>query len=128
MKLLLDTHTFLWVAGAPQNLSSAVQLACQDRNNTLLLSYASIWEMQIKLQLGKLTITSSLEQLIQIQQQVNGIQLLAITPNNIFALAKLPPYHRDPFDRLLMAQSLIEDVMIVSADRVFAQYPVRVLW
>jgi PIN domain nuclease of toxin-antitoxin system len=87
----------------------------------------SIWEVQIKMQLGKLTLHQPLDSLVQ-QQQQNGIQLLPIKLNHILAIQPLPYYHKDPFDRLLIAQSIAENLTCVSADSVFKQYNIPILW
>jgi PIN domain nuclease of toxin-antitoxin system len=126
MKLLLDTHAFIWWVSAPEKLSEQVLAAFQDRNNGLILSVASVWEMQIKLQLDKLK--SSLDSLIEAQQLANDLQILSIELSHVLALSNLPPHHKDPFDRLLVAQAGAEDAFLVSADGVFSRYAVRLLW
>jgi PIN domain nuclease of toxin-antitoxin system len=128
MNLLLDTHIFLWLNDTPEKLSPAALAACQDENNTLYLSLVSAWEIQIKQQLGKLELSESLQTLINTQQQQNGLQLLPIELEHIEALAHLPSPHRDPFDRLLIAQSIKQQMHIVSADQVFTDYPVNLIW
>ena len=128
MKLLLDTHTFIWWDSEPAKLSSQALALCQDRTNTLLLSVASVWEMQIKLQLGKLRVSLPLRDLIESQQQVNSLQVLPIGLSHVLALENLPAHHKDPFDRLLIAQANVEDAFLVSRDQVFSDYPVKLLW
>jgi PIN domain nuclease of toxin-antitoxin system len=128
MKLLLDTHAFIWWASAPEKLSEQVLVAFQDRNNGLILSVASVWEMQIKLQLGKLKLKASLNSLIEAQQRANDLQVLPIELSHVLALSDLPPHHKDPFDRLLIAQAGAEDASLVSADEVFSRYAVRLFW
>jgi PIN domain nuclease of toxin-antitoxin system len=128
MNLLLDTHVFLWLNDTPEKLSPVALAACQDENNTLYLSLASAWEIQIKQQLGKLELSESLHTLISTQQQQNDLQLLPIELAHIEALSQLPSMHRDPFDRLLIAQSIQEQIQIVSADQVFTGYPVNRIW
>jgi PIN domain nuclease of toxin-antitoxin system len=128
MKLLLDTHAFIWWASEPQRLSQKVLTLCQDRANTLMISVASIWEMQIKLQLGRLRLTLPLRNLIESQQQANNLQVLPIELSHVLALDNLPLHHRDPFDRLLIAQSNVEDAPLVSMDRAFSEYQVKLLW
>jgi PIN domain nuclease of toxin-antitoxin system len=128
MNLLLDTHVFLWLNDTPEKLSPAALDACQDENNTLFLSLASAWEIQIKQQLGKLELSESLQTLISTQQQQNGLQLLPIELAHIEGLSQLPSLHRDPFDRLLIAQSIQQHMQIVSADQVFTNYPVELIW
>ena len=128
MKLLLDTHTFIWWDSEPVKLSPTVLKLCQDGANIILFSVASIWEMQIKLQLGKLKLKLPLEKLIKSQQQVNNIEILPVTLKHVLALESLPAHHKDPFDRLLIAQANVEGTVLVSRDPVFTSYPVNVVW
>lgn len=126
--LLLDTHTFIWWAVDPTKLSLNADVALRDVTNTLYLSLASIWELQIKLQIGKVTLPKPLPELVQNQQRVNGIQPLPITLDHIYNLAALATHHKDPFDRLIIAQAIAENLTVVSADSTFASYTVSVLW
>jgi PIN domain nuclease of toxin-antitoxin system len=128
MKLLLDTHTFIWWDSEPAKLSQKTLALCQDQANILLLSIASIWEMQIKLQLGKLKLNLPLTEVIESQRQTNNIEVLPITLSHVLALESLPTPHKDPFDRLLIAQANVEDAVLVSCDPIFAQYPVKLAW
>jgi PIN domain nuclease of toxin-antitoxin system len=128
MNLLLDTHTFIWWASDPDKLSADANSALRDVTNTLYLSVASIWELQIKLQLGKVTLPKPLPDLVQNQQRVNGIRLLAIEPSHIYGLDTLPLHHKDPFDRLIIAQALAEQLTVVGADGKFEAYSVSLLW
>lgn len=126
MRVLLDTHIFIWWNGNMDLLSSAARSLCEDKGNTLVLSLAGIWEMQIKSQLGKLTFNQPLSEIIQSQQH-NGVELLSITAEHIYALQNLPAHHRDPFDRLLIAQANVEQMPLLTADPAFHQYEVRLL-
>jgi PIN domain nuclease of toxin-antitoxin system len=128
MKLLIDTHVLLWLAGDSDNLPKQVADLILDEQNSLFLSFASIWEIQIKSQLGKLNITKLLPELIQQQCQSNDIQLLEVKLEHIYALKDLQNHHRDPFDRLLIAQAQTENMTLVSADKVFALYDVNLFW
>jgi PIN domain nuclease of toxin-antitoxin system len=128
MKLLLDTHTFIWWDSQPAKLSQKALALCQEPTNTLLLSVASIWEMQIKLQLGKLKLSLPLAEVIESQQKTNNIEILPITLMHVLALESLPNHHKDPFDRLLIAQANVEDTFLVSCDPIFAQYQVKLAW
>ena len=92
------------------------------------MSLVSIWEMQIKIQLGKLNFTVPLSEIIASQQHANDLQLLAMTTTHIYALAHLPNHHRDPFDRLLVAQAMTEQMPLLSADARFNGYPVTRWW
>lgn len=128
MKLLLDTHAFIWWDSDPLRLSQNALRLCQDPGNRLLLSAGSAWEMQIKIQIGKLRLALSLEELLGNQQRVNNLEMLPITLGHILGLERLPMHHRDPFDRLLIAQAIAEGAALVSGDSIFADYPVEVVW
>ncbi|MBE2202663.1 MAG: type II toxin-antitoxin system VapC family toxin [Anaerolinea sp.] len=128
MKLLLDTHAFIWWYNEPQRLPTKVLLACQDIENTLSLSVAAIWEMQIKAQLGKLNLTRPLSDIIYRQQERNLLQILPITLPVVLALEGMPLHHRDPFDRLIIAQAQIDQLLLVSNDSQFKQYDVALFW
>jgi PIN domain nuclease of toxin-antitoxin system len=88
----------------------------------------SVWEVQIKLPTGKLSITSPLEHLVETQQRVNQVRVLPIYLEHVYQLASLPMFHKDPFDRLLIAQAIAEDLILVSNDGIFSRYPVSLLW
>lgn len=128
MKILLDTHTFIWWDSDLANLSPNALRLCQDQANTLLLSVASVWEMQIKLQLGKLTLKLPLAEIIETQQQANNIEMLPIHLKHVLALESLPAPHKDPFDRLIIAQATVEGMLLLSCDPIFGKYPVNVMW
>jgi len=127
MKLLLDTHAFVWWAGRSRKLSPKALAACEDKANQMLLSVVSVWEMQIKAQLGKLKLDRPLKELIAIQQ-ANGLQVLAVKLDHVLALDSLPAHHKDPFDRLLIAQANTEGAFLVSNDHVFSAYQVNLWW
>ncbi|MDJ0672140.1 MAG: type II toxin-antitoxin system VapC family toxin [Microcystis sp. M53598_WE2] len=99
-----------------------------DRNNRLFLSVASVWEMQIKLQLGKLQLNPSLQELIKNQITINNLEILSIDLAHIWTLPTLIHYHKDPFDRLLISQSITEIMPILSVDEIFDLYPVQRIW
>jgi len=122
MNILLDTHIFLWLRREPQRVSNRVLNVYYDMNNKVFLSVASLWEMQIKSQLGKLELDVPLSRLIEEQCKYNELQILPIEPCHIFALAELPLHHKDPFDRILLAQSQCEHLTLASADEVFRHY------
>jgi PIN domain nuclease of toxin-antitoxin system len=128
VKLLIDTHVLIWVILNPEKLSSSVTRLFSDRKNDIYLSLVSIWEIQIKQQLGKLNFDLPLAELIESQQKVNDLKLLSITPEHIYALESLPHHHRDPFDRLLISQALYENMPILSVDIAFDAYPVQRIW
>lgn len=128
MNVLLDTHVLIWWSISPGNLSETVYQLLDDQSNSLFFSLASIWEMQIKLQIGKLTLNLPLPELIENQCQTNGLQLLSIETSHIYALNNLPSHHKDPFDRILIAQAIVETIPIVSIDGIFDNYPIQRLW
>lgn len=128
MKLLLDTHAFIWWDSDPLRLSQNALRLCQDPRNRLLLSAGSAWEMQIKMQIGKLRFSLSLEELLGNQQRVNNLEMIPITLGHILGLERLPMHHKDPFDRLLIAQAIAEGAALVSGDSIFANNPVEVVW
>jgi PIN domain nuclease of toxin-antitoxin system len=99
MIYLLDTHTFIWYDNEPQKLSKLVTSTIRDSSNVLMLSMASVWEIQIKVQVGKLKLSKPLQEVIQQQQQQNNLQLLPIALPHVLAVGSLPMHHRDPFDR-----------------------------
>ena len=128
MKLLLDTHAFIWWATKKDSLSQSALGLCQDGDNDLLLSIVSLWEMQLKVQLGKLRFKLPLDELVEAQQLVNRLRLLQIEPQHVYALSQLPFHHKDPFDRLLLAQAVVENLPVLTADPAFSAYQVSVLW
>jgi PIN domain nuclease of toxin-antitoxin system len=127
MKLLLDTHIFIWWADKPEKLSPAALSALEDEANELLLSVASVWEMQIKIQLGKLKLSLPLKELVKNQQDTNDLRVSPVALTHVLALDALPFHHKDPFDRLLIAQSIAEGLTIVTADSQFSVYSVKLL-
>ncbi len=127
MNLLLDTHIFLWLNEQPEKLSANILSHCEDSNNCLFLSHVSPWEIQIKHQLGKLTLDEPLQAMIETQQQDNDLQLLPITLTHIYALAHLPHHHRDPFDRLLIAQASVEEMSLITVDGRMKDYPIKLV-
>jgi len=127
MKLLLDTHVFLWLNGSPEKLTTAAREACENPGNSLYLSLASVWEIQIKQQLGKLELDTPWQDMIKTQQIDNDMALLPIQLAHVEGLAALPSVHRDPFDRMLVAQAITEGMTVITVDPVFSDYPVRVI-
>ena len=128
MKLLLDTHVLIWWSLDSAKLSRKVYDLLTDSNNTLVVSIASVWEMQVKVQLGKLDLDGKVSELIAHQQQVNNLEILSIDLTHIYALESLPNEHRDPFDRMIIAQSIVEKMPLLSADKIFDSYPVNNIW
>jgi len=128
MKLLLDTHVFIWADGEPEKLSPAAKAACENAANELILSVASVWEMQLKMTLGKLTLRGPLRRVIEDWLQKNMIQILPVSLEHVFNLERLAVHHKDPFDRLLIAQATSEGLTIVTHDRAFAAYNTSIIW
>jgi len=127
MRLLLDTHVFIWWADNPEKLSPAALAALEDEANELLLSVASVWEMQIKIQLGKLKLSLPLKELVKNQQETNNLTVSPVALPHVLALEALPFHHKDPFDRLLIAQSIEQGLTLVTADSQFSAYSVKLL-
>lgn len=122
MRLLLDTHLLLWAAGTPEQLSPLARSLIEDSSNELIFSAASLWEIAIKRSLGRTD--------FQVDARVlrrglldNGYQELAITSAHSVSIDMLPPIHKDPFDRILVAQAMIEGVILLTSDTLVAQYP-----
>src|SRR6266550_930625 len=127
MRLLLDTHTFLWFIDDNPRLSSNAK-SLLESDNDLLLSTASLWEIAIKLSLGKLSLPEPFEASVFYQLSLNAIDILQIDTAHLGVVATLPFRHRDPFDRLLVAQAMVEQLPIVSADVEFDAYSIERLW
>jgi len=125
---LIDTHAFLWIAANDSKLSNKVRALFLDSENLLFLSMASIWEMAIKISLKKLSIGQSLKDFLQMNLGSNDIEILNIKVTHILLLENLQFYHRDPFDRLIISQSISENIPIISADKAFDFYPIRRIW
>src|SRR4051794_22431266 len=123
MKLLLDTHIFIWWADQPEKLSPAALCALEDEANELLLSVASVWEMQIKIQLGKLKLSLPLKELVKNQQETNDLTVSPIALMHVLTLDALPFHHKDPFDRLVIAQSISEGLTV--SPQIRSSQPIR---
>jgi PIN domain nuclease of toxin-antitoxin system len=128
MRLLLDTHAFLWFSVADERTSETARAAIEDAANEKLVSVGSVWEMAIKCSLGRLSLAEPLPSLVE-KAHDQGFQILAIELAHVARVETLPWHHRDPFDRLLIAQALVEDLAIVSADAAFDAYQrIRRIW
>jgi PIN domain nuclease of toxin-antitoxin system len=128
VRILLDTHAFLWFIDDSPKLSAEARSAIEDGFNEPLLSAASLWEMAIKVSIGKLDLKKPFETFLPDQLELNGIDQLAINFRHIATVSKLPFHHRDPFDRILVAQALVEGIPLVSADGLFDAYGVSRRW
>ena len=126
MNLLLDTHAFLWMDAHPSRLSPTASALIADPANHVSVSVASLWEVQIKSMLGKLTLRMSLSQIVAEQQQRNAVIICVVRDEHVYELDQLPPIHHDPFDRLIAAVGRVEAATLLSGDRVFRQYRVTV--
>ena len=127
MKLLLDTHAFLWFINDDPKLSNHLKEIIEDTNNISYLSVASLWEMSIKFNLGKLTLNPNYEKFVEREVTTSTIQLLNIELEHLRINATIPFHHKDPFDRLIIAQSMAEDIPIVSVDSAFDKYAVNLI-
>jgi len=128
VRLLLDTHTFLWFIDGDTALSPYTRQLIEDRTNERLLSIASLWEMAIKASLGRLTLALSFTDLVAEHVHGNAIELFEILPRHLDVLTTLPFHHKDPFDRMIIAQSQAENIPILSRDSAFDDYAIRRLW
>lgn len=122
MKLLLDTHTFLWFIGGNPNLSGPARQLIEDIGNERLISIASLWEMSIKASMGKLKLNFSFPDLVETHVIGNAMKLLPVQPEHLDFVRSMSFHHKDPFDRLLIAQSLAEKMPILSRDQAFDNY------
>jgi len=128
MKTLLDTSTFLWFISDSDRLSNKARSHIADLENDLILSIASLWEIAIKTSIGKLELLRPFDQLIPAQLEENAIEVLPIKLDHLPSIIDLESFHRDPFDRLLIAQSITEKIPIITSDAAFAKYPVDIIW
>ncbi len=127
MRVLLDTHAFIWWFESNRRLSSGARQAIKDATE-VFLSIASCWEMAIKVSQGRLTLAKPIDRLVPEQLGLNRFQLLPVDLDDVARVATLPFHHRDPFDRLLAAQALSDELTIVSADPIFRKYGVKRVW
>lgn len=128
LKLLLDTHTFIWFAIGAAQLSQTARTLIEDATNEKFVSIASVWEMAIKISLNKMTVHAPLETFVQNQLKINGFKLLPVKLEHAALIETMPFHHKDPFDRLLIAQADVEKMSIVSIDAAFDAYGAARLW
>ncbi len=128
MKLLLDTHALLWFIAGSTSLSSHARTLIEDPANHDFVSIASIWETAIKVSIGKMTLSAPFDDLFPRQLEINGFELLPISVKQASIVSSLPFHHQDPFDRLLTAQAIQENLSLVSMDEVFDDYGITRLW
>jgi PIN domain nuclease of toxin-antitoxin system len=127
MRYLLDTHSLIWFLEDDKRLSDTAKDIFSDDNADIYLSIVSLWEMAIKIGLGKLKLSQSLEQVIDTLEQ-QSISLLSVKPAHVLAVLNLPFEHRDPFDRLLIGQVLVENMKFLSNEALFLRYGVDRIW
>ncbi len=127
MKLLLDTHVVIWAVLDSKRLPTSVKAHIDKPFNRCFVSMASLWEMSIKHSLGRLEFQAPLDEVYRIITD-SGFELLPISPSHLLRNASLPFHHQDPFDRLIIAQAISEHMTVVSKDRMFPPYGVRLLW
>lgn len=127
MKLLVDTHALIWFITNDRSLPKKTKTIIEDSDNSCVVSVASLWEMGIKYSLGRIELKSDLENIFRIIEK-SGFGLLPITPEHILASTKLGLHHKDPFDRIIIAQAITEKLTIISKDKQFKYYPVKVIW
>lgn len=127
MKLLLDTHAFIWFVDNDARLPQKTKNQIENINNTIQISIASLWEIAIKISLEKLKISEPLEKIIELIAD-NGFEILPILPEHIIDISRLEFHHRDPFDRIIIIQGLTENLLIVSKDEIFDKYGVKRIW
>ncbi len=128
MNILIDSHVLIWWTINPEKLSQTAKYLLNDKTNQLLLSVVSVWEMQIKIQQGKLRLDLPLPEIIENQVKYNDLQILTIALEDIWTLGTLGNYHKDPFDRLIISQSLTRQLPLLSIDEVFDTYNIERLW
>ncbi|MFP4653923.1 MAG: type II toxin-antitoxin system VapC family toxin [Phormidium sp.] len=128
MRLLLDTHTVLWFFMGNSRLSDKVRDLVEDGHNHKLISVAMVWEMSIKQSQNKLTLEKTASDYIEDKIRLDDFELLPIQLNHLRILSSLPFYHKDPFDRLLIAQAMQENIPILSKDIAFNAYPIQRIW
>lgn len=127
MRLLLDSHSFVWWRDEQHKLSPAALAAISSSANDVFLSVAGVWELQIKIGLGKFKLKGDLEAVIKEERQINGLQILPVDLSHALYLKNLPLHHKDPFDRLIISQATVEDMVLVSDDSKFSMYQVNLL-
>ena len=127
MSFLLDTHVLLWLLAGSPRVGTALLTTLADPGNTVYVSAASAWEIAIKAGLGKLAVPPDLDHWLPAEIAAAGLTPLPIDLNHALGVERLPRHHTDPFDRLLIAQAIVDDITLVSADRAFDAYGVRLL-
>ncbi len=128
MKILIDTHALLWLITDDKKLSEKNKAYFTSPENDLYFSMAGFWEICIKVSIGKLKLSKNWEQTIKDELAFNSVKIVPITTSHCSQLVKLPFYHRDPFDRLIIAQAIIEEFHVMTTDEHFVHYPISIIW
>lgn len=127
-RVLLDSHAFLWALDGGERLGPAARRLLEDERTEVWLSSATVWELGIKLALGRLTLPVPLRELVQRAVREASVRVLAVAPDHGLRAAELPLHHRDPFDRLLVSQAITEGLVLLTRDPAMAAYDVEVVW
>lgn len=127
MAFLLDTHAFLWFASGDKQMPVSLREKISDINQPCFLSAASLWEITIKNQIGKLVLSISLDELFQFADR-NQIEIISITYDHLITLSNLPEHHSDPFDRLIVSQAIAEDLVLITRDKALKKYKAKQEW
>ena len=127
MKFLIDTHVFIWYATGDKRLNKSI-ISIIEGGNDLYLSMASIWEMAIKVNIGRLNFLGPFKEILTHQIEINNYHLLNIEPEHIFYLSNLELFHKDPFDRIIISQAIVENIPVISKDKYFMNYNIEVIW
>jgi PIN domain nuclease of toxin-antitoxin system len=128
MRLLLDTHTLIWFFAGDSQLSSIAPILIEDEDNNKLLSVASVWEMAIKKSQGNLNFTLPFQEYIEEKLSWEDFNLLNINLDHLNAIVTMPFHHKDPFDRLIVAQAMVEGIPVLSKDSAFDAYSINRIW
>ena len=128
MRLLLDTCTFLWIAGGDAALSPTAARLFASPENEVFLSAVSAWEIAVKHQLGRLELREPPDRFVSAQREAHGIEPLPLDEESALQVGRLPALHRDPFDRMLVCQAIVHGLAILTPDPLVAQYPARTIW
>ncbi|MDR0692303.1 MAG: type II toxin-antitoxin system VapC family toxin [Prevotellaceae bacterium] len=127
MRLLIDTQSFIWFFEADKKLPLSIRAMMEDAKNELAVSIVSFWEITVKMSLQKLNLSTDIETLIN-KSMKYGFETISIEPIHLITLSALDFYHRDPFDRMIIAQAIAEHISIISSDSIFKSYPVNCIW
>ncbi len=127
MNYLIDTHVFIWYATGDNRLNKRI-ISLIEGNNEIYLSMASLWEMAIKVNIGRLKFKEPFKKIVTRQIEINNYHVLNIKPEHTFHLSNLELFHKDPFDRIIISQAIVEDMPIISKDKYFKNYNIEVVW